>query len=78
MRTFGIYDVHLMAIANAPVCPLYWQDHGASDSSVLRRMPFRIMQLLDGQMENLLEVECGISQYSDPLDVPIERIRVRF
>lgn len=48
------------------------------DDSNAGRAPFRVMRLLHRQMENALEVECGISKHSDPVDVPIERIRIRF
>lgn len=40
--------------------------------------PFRVMRLLDRQLENALEVECGVSKHADPMDIPIERIRIRF
>lgn len=40
--------------------------------------PFRVMRLLDRQLENALEVECGVSKHADPMDLPIERIRIRF
>lgn len=42
------------------------------------RVPFRVMQLLYGQMENTLEVECGISKHSERVNLPVERIRIRF
>ncbi|CAM9131809.1 unnamed protein product [Ectocarpus sp. 12 AP-2014] len=39
---------------------------------------FRMMRLLDRQLENTLEVECGVSKHADQMDLPIERIRIRF
>ncbi|CAM9296218.1 unnamed protein product [Ectocarpus sp. 4 AP-2014] len=39
---------------------------------------FRIMRLLDRQLENTLEVECGVSKHADQMNLPIERIRIRF
>lgn len=40
--------------------------------------PFRVMRLLDRQLENALEVECGVSKHADPMELPVERIRIRF
>ncbi|CAM9211135.1 unnamed protein product, partial [Choristocarpus tenellus] len=38
---------------------------------------FSMSAILRGQMESLLEVECGLSEYSAPMNLPIEKIRIR-
>lgn len=48
------------------------------DSQADRREPFRVMQLFNRQMEHALEIECGLTDYSPPMNFPIERIRIRF
>lgn len=41
---------------------------------------FRVMRLLDRQLENTLTIECGggRSKHADSMDLPIERIRLKF
>ncbi|CAM9177567.1 unnamed protein product [Discosporangium mesarthrocarpum] len=40
--------------------------------------PFRLMAILQGQMEGVLEVECGPSKRSPSVDVPFDKIRIRY
>ncbi len=50
----------------------------SGDNPTAEPAPFRVMRLLDRQLENALEVECGVSRHADQMDLPIERIRIRF
>lgn len=50
----------------------------SEDNPIAEPAPFRVMRLLDRQLENALEVECGVSRHADQIDLPIERIRIRF
>ncbi|CAM9125160.1 unnamed protein product [Ectocarpus fasciculatus] len=50
----------------------------SEDDSQAGPARFRVLRLLDRQLENTLEVECGVSKHADPMDLPIERIRIRF
>ncbi|CAM9143566.1 unnamed protein product [Scytosiphon promiscuus] len=50
------------------------------DDSLAGPASFRVMQLLDRQLENTLTIECGggRSKHADSVDLPIERIRLKF
>lgn len=63
---------------DASLCSFQQDGKDLDDDPRSGRTTFGVMRLLHGQMEDTLEVECGISKHSDPVDLPVERIRIRF
>lgn len=61
-----------------PLCFALQESKISDDNPIAEPAPFRVMRLLDRQLENTLEVECGVSRHADRMDLPIERIRIRF